>query len=45
MSFKLSYCPNAEHVMGRLKQLYDREAQDQIFAFMDVPTLTMKRFA
>lgn len=45
MSYELSYCPNVEHVLGRLRQLYDREAQDQIFAFMNVPTLTMERFA
>ena len=45
MSFELNYCPNVEYVLGRLRQLYDREAQDQIFAFMDVPTLTMERFA
>lgn len=45
MNFELSYCPNVEHVLGRLRNLYDRKAQDQIFAFMDVPTLTMEKFA
>ena len=45
MNFELSYCPNVEHVLGRLRKLYDRKAQDQIFAFMNVPTLTMKKFA
>ena len=45
MSFKLRYCSNGEYILDRLRKLYDREAQDQIFAFMDVPTLTMEKFA
>jgi len=45
MSFELSYCPNGEYILGRLQQFYDRNAQDQIFAYMEVPTRTMERFA
>ena len=45
MNFELSYCPNVEYILGRLRKLYDREAQDQIFTIMDVPTLTMEKFA
>lgn len=45
MGFELSYRPNGEYVLDRLQQLYDRKAEDQIFAYMNVPTLTMERFA
>ena len=41
----LAYKPNLESVLERLRSLYAREAEDRIFATMDVPSAVLARFA
>jgi len=45
MKFSLNYLSQGDTVLQRLRDLYENRAQDRIFACMDVPTLTIKRFA
>ena len=40
----LAYKPDAQAIVQRLRSLYERRAGDQIFARMDVPGETLKRF-
>ena len=40
----LAYRPDAQAIVQRLRSLYERRAGDQIFARMDVPGETLKRF-
>ena len=42
---ELSYKPNVEEVIDRLRLLYDRRGGDQIFATMTVPSPTLAAFA
>ncbi len=44
MSFELTYCPNGKYVIDRLRQFYTQKGQNQVFCFMEVPSLTLKNF-
>ncbi|MHB9025780.1 MAG: hypothetical protein ACYC7E_16700 [Armatimonadota bacterium] len=41
----LAYCPNLAHRIERLRALYERRAQDQIFASMAIPRHAVAEFA
>ena len=41
----LAYKPNCTEVLGRLRSLYERRAEDRIFATMSVPSPTLREFA
>ena len=45
VSSALAYKPNLGETLGRLRQLYDRQAGDRIFARFALPTGALKRFA
>ncbi|MFH1267790.1 MAG: hypothetical protein ABIK89_18900 [Planctomycetota bacterium] len=40
----LAYKPNLDDVLGRLRLLHRREAQDRIFATMEVPSAALEEF-
>ncbi len=40
----LAYKPNADDVLARLEKLYAREAQDRIFASMEIPSAALADF-
>ena len=40
----LAYKPNLDDVLGRLRLLHDRQAQDRIFAKMEVPSVALEEF-
>jgi hypothetical protein len=40
----LAYKPDADEVLARLRSLYERRAQDRIFAAMEVPSAALARF-
>ena len=40
----MTYKPGIDDVLDRLKALYERRAQDRIFASFDIPTATMSAF-
>jgi hypothetical protein len=42
---QLAYKPNFKEVLNRLGPLYERRANDRIFATMEVPSDTLKEFA
>jgi hypothetical protein len=42
---RLSYKPNLQESLERLRLLYQRQAEDRIFASMSVPSPTLGRFA
>ena len=44
ISYKISYKPQAEEVMAGLRLLYERRAQDRIFAAMEVPGAVLADF-
>jgi len=41
---RLAYQPNAEHVLRRLRLLYERRAPDRIFAAMNLPSAALDDF-
>ena len=45
MNAELSYCNDCEIVFGRLRKLYEQQAQDIICARMNVPLTALKKFA
>ena len=45
MGFPLSYCPDGEAALGRLRRLYEERAEDIILASMAVPSATLTAFA
>ena len=44
MMSPLAYKPNAAEVLARLRSLYERRAQDRIFAAMEVPSPALEAF-
>jgi hypothetical protein len=45
VSFSLGYCPDGHERIARLRSLYERRAQDRIFAKMEVHGPVLARFA
>ena len=45
MASSLSYCPDLEARLERLRALYTDRPQDQIFARMEVETSALRKFA
>lgn len=45
MSFPLSYCPNGEQILNRLRQLYEQHSQQIVLAKMNTPSRTLEDFA
>ncbi len=45
MGFELSYCPNGEDVLSRLRQLYETRSRDIVLAKMGIPSRTVAEFA
>ena len=45
MSFNLSYCPKAELILDRLRQLYQKRSQQVILAKMNTPSRALANFA
>lgn len=44
MNTTITYKVNADEVVERLRSLYERKAQDRIFAVFEVPSVTLARF-
>ncbi|MHC4418847.1 MAG: hypothetical protein ACYSU6_09725, partial [Planctomycetota bacterium] len=45
MSFTLSYCPNGEQILDRLRQLYQKRSQQIVLAKMNTPSRALADFA
>ncbi len=45
MSFELSYCPNGQDVLSRLRKLYQTRSRDIILAKMNIPSKAVAEFA
>ena len=45
MSFELSYCPNGQDVLSRLRKLYQTKSRDIILAKMGIPSKAVAEFA
>ena len=45
MPSPLRYCPDTEAVLARLRLLYERRAQDRVFAVIGLPSAALRDFA
>jgi hypothetical protein len=45
MSFALSYCPNGEQILDRLRQFYEKRSQQIVLARMNTPSRALADFA
>ncbi len=45
MSFSLSYCPDGEYILQRLRRFYVERDQDMVLASMDIPSAALKKMA
>jgi hypothetical protein len=45
MSFPLSYCPNGEQILNRLRHLYEQRSQQIVLAKMNTPSRALEAFA
>jgi hypothetical protein len=45
MSFPLSYCPNGEQILNRLRHLYEQRSQQIVLAKMNAPSRALADFA
>ncbi len=45
MPFSLSYCPDGEYILQRLRRFYVERDQDMVLASMDIPSAALKKMA